>query len=102
MRAAVYGELGPGAPGPVQLGPDAAPLASVILEDDGVMAADARPPVTLDVVRDALRALHHPLELAASPLASGVTTEERAASVRAEVQDAVANAFGDSPDEQLL
>jgi AAA ATPase-like protein len=100
MRVAVYGELGLGAPGPVQLGPDAAPLASVVLGDDGVSAA--REPVTLDVVRDALRSLHQPLELAASPLASGSTTEQRAASVRAEVEDAVANAFGDSPDEQLL
>jgi hypothetical protein len=94
MRAAVYGELGLGAPGPVKLGGDAAPLKSVTLGDGE--------PVTLDAVRDALRSLHQPLELAASPLASGTSTEERAESVRAEVQDAVANAFGDSPDEQLL
>ena len=64
--------------------------------------AEAREPVTLEAVRDALRTMHQPLELAASPLARGTTTEERAASVRAEVEDAVANAFGDSPDEQLL
>jgi hypothetical protein len=87
VRAAVYGELGLGAPGPIRLGgDDRAPRA----------------PVTLDAVRDALRNLHQPLELATSPLATGATTEDRAASVRAEVQDAVANAFGDSPAEQLL
>jgi hypothetical protein len=102
VRAAVYGELGLGAPGPVQLGPDAAPLKSVIIDDNESLGLPAREPVTLDVVRDALRSLHQPLELAASPLASGTSTEERAASVRAEVADAVANGFGDSPDEQLL
>ena len=56
----------------------------------------------MQVVRDALRSLDLPLEVAASPLARGKTTEERYASVRAEIEDAVANAFGDSPDEQLL
>jgi hypothetical protein len=94
VRGAVYGELGLGAPGPVKLGGDAAPLKSVVRGDDE--------PVTLDAVRHALRSLHQPLALATSPLAAGTTTEERAASVRAEIQDAVANAFGDSPDEQLL
>jgi hypothetical protein len=97
MRAAVYGELGLGAPGAIRLGPDVAPLASVIIDDDAISE-----PVTLDVVRDALRAVHQPLELAASPLAAGTTTDERAASVRAALEDAVANAFGDKPDEQLL
>jgi hypothetical protein len=100
MRGAVYGELGLGEPGPVQLGPDAAPLKSVVLDEDDDLLV--REPVTPEVVRDALRALNQPLELAASPLASGATTEARAASVRAEIADAVANAFGDSPDEQLL
>jgi hypothetical protein len=61
-----------------------------------------REPLTLDAVRDALRNLHQPLELATSPLATGTSTEERAASVRAEMQDAVAKAFGDSPAEQQL
>jgi hypothetical protein len=97
-RAAVYGELGLGAPGPIRLGPDAAPLASVVFDD----VSAAREAVTLEAVRDALRSLHQPLELAASPLASGSTTEQRAASVRTEIEDAVASAFGDSPDEQLL
>jgi AAA ATPase domain len=109
MRAAVYGELGL-EPGPIRIGADVVPLAEVEVDDDdatafGIVAAgvaEAREPVTLEAVRDALRTMHQPLELAASPLASGTTTEERAASVRAEVEDAVANAFGDSPDEQLL
>jgi hypothetical protein len=95
VRSAVYGELGLGVPGPIQLGGDTAPLKSVARGGDGGA-------VTLDAVRDALRSLHQPLDLATSPLATGTTTEERAASVRAEVQDAVANAFGDSPAEQLL
>lgn len=100
MRAAVYGELGLGAPGPVKLGGDLETLGKAVLEAEEASAP--REPVTLEVVRDALRSLHQPLELAASPLARGATPDERAASVRAEVEDAVANAFGDSPDEQLL
>jgi len=92
LRGAVYGELGLGAPGPIRLGGDAGPLAQ----------AAGHEPVTLEAVRDALRNLHQPMELAASPLASGTSTEERATSVRAEIADAVASAFGDSPDEQLL
>jgi hypothetical protein len=108
MRAAVYGELGL-EPGAIRIGPDVIPLAPVEVDDDdarafgiGTAAAEQREPVTLGAVRDALRSLHQPLDLAASPLARGVSTEERAASVRAEVEDAVANAFGDSPDEELL
>ena len=91
VRSAVYGELGLGAPGPIKPGGDAAPLPA----GDGSS-------VTPDAVRDALRNLHQPLTLASSPLATGTTTEQRVASVRAVVQDAVANAFGDSPAEQLL
>jgi hypothetical protein len=101
VRAAVYGELGLGAPGPVKLGGDAAPLRSVVRTSDDPLSPREKP-VTLDTVRDALRSLHQPLELTTSPLATGATIEERAASVRAELQDAVANAFGDSPAEQLL
>jgi hypothetical protein len=67
---------------------------------------DARPSqpteITLDVIRDALRALDNPLELAASPLATGDTPEERAASVRALLTEATANAFGEAADERLL
>jgi len=100
MRAAVYGELGLGAPGAVRLGGDLETLGEAILaaEED----AAPREPVTPELVRDALRSLHQPVELAASPLARGATPEERAASVRSEVEDAVAHAFGGSPDEQLL
>jgi hypothetical protein len=86
VRAAVYGELGLAPPAPIGPAPDDAPAE----------------PITVQIVRDALRSLDQPLELAASPLARGATPEERCASVRAQVQDAVANAFGDSADEQLL
>jgi hypothetical protein len=95
VRSAVYGELGLGVPGPIQRRDDAAPLASAV-------HGGSDQPVTRDAVRDALRNLHQPLALATSPLATGTTTEQRAASVRAAVQDAVAKAFGDSPAEQLL
>jgi hypothetical protein len=85
VRAAVYGELGMVPPAPRSTVPDA-PSA----------------PITVQVVRDALRSLDQPLELAASPLARGATTDERAASVRAEIEGAVAGGFGASADEQLL
>ena len=58
--------------------------------------------ITADMVRDALRSLDNPLELAGSPLATGDTPDERAASVRALLADATANAFGEAPDERLL
>jgi hypothetical protein len=87
VRAAVYGELGLTPPVDVDA-PSPAPAAPVA--------------ITVQVVRDALRSLDQPLEVAGSPLAHGTTTEERAASVRGEIEDAVAHGFGDSPDEQLL
>jgi hypothetical protein len=92
VRSAVYSELGLGMPAPIQRRDEDTPPAR---GDDGR-------PVTLDAVREALRNLHQPLALATSPLATGTTTEQRSASVRTEVQDAIANAFGDSPAEQLL
>jgi hypothetical protein len=82
-RATVYAELGIQPP------------------DDGVRD-DSVATVTADTVRDALRALDNPLELASSPLATGDTPDERAASVRALLADATANAFGEAPDERLL
>jgi hypothetical protein len=85
VRDAVYGELGLAAP----------------VNGDGP-SPTAPAPITVQVVRDALRSLDQPLELAGSPLARGTTPGERAASVRAEIEDAVAHGFGDSPDEQLL
>ncbi|MEV4421288.1 AAA family ATPase [Patulibacter sp. NPDC049589] len=57
--------------------------------------------VGADVVRDALRAFHDPLALAASPLARGTTTATRAASVRRVLADAVDRAFGATPDADL-
>jgi hypothetical protein len=92
IRNAIYGELGLGAAGPVRIGRDLDPLGAATLSAT----------VTADDVREALRNVHQPVELATSPLARGATPEARAASVRAELEDAVANAFGDSPDEQLL
>jgi len=53
-------------------------------------------------VRDALRNLRVPHALAGSPLASGETPEERAASVRALIDDAAEQAFGATENEQLL
>jgi hypothetical protein len=85
QRATVYAELG--------MAPPDEPAAS---------DASAASEITTDVVRDALRALDNPLELAASPLAAGDTPEERAASVRALLTEATANAFGQAADEQLL
>jgi hypothetical protein len=69
-----------------------------------VSVGTAPPPRAADFedVREALRVLHQPLALAASPLATGGSAEERAASVRALVTTAVANVFGDSVDETLL
>lgn len=88
VRAAVYGELGlvPPVAGPTAPRDPAGPPA----------------PITVPIVRDALRSLDQPLDLAASPLARGATTDERAASVRSQIEAAVAKGFGSSPDEVLL
>ena len=53
-------------------------------------------------VREALRNLRVPYELAQSPLASGRGVAERAASVRALIAGALEHAFGDTFDERLL
>ena len=68
----------------------------------GLPAPDATPPVDADAVRAALKSLDHPAELAASPLADGDTPEERAASVRALLEEAATAAFGDGAEERLL
>jgi hypothetical protein len=60
------------------------------------------PLATVDAVRDALRKLDLPHELAANPLATGEGLEERAASVRSLLQDAAENAFGRSDAERQL
>lgn len=81
-RDAVYQELGLTPPRPVNAAP---PPRAADFED----------------VREALRLLHQPLALAASPLATGTGTDERAASVRDLVTGAVQHVFGDSHDEAL-
>jgi hypothetical protein len=60
------------------------------------------PSVTHDSVKALARHLDRPLELAASPLATGSTPDERAESVRVLFREAVVGAFGESADEQLL
>ncbi|WP_354699987.1 hypothetical protein DSM112329_00245 [Paraconexibacter sp. AEG42_29] len=82
-RDAVYRELGLAPPTSVGTAP---PPRAADFED----------------VREALRVLHQPLALAASPLASGTGAADRAASVRELITTAVASVFGDSVDETLL
>ena len=53
-------------------------------------------------VRDALRSLHVPADLAASPLARGHGLPERADSVRTLMREAAEHAFGETSDERLL
>ncbi|MGD9695239.1 MAG: ATP-binding protein [Thermoleophilia bacterium] len=76
----------------------------------GLLYADLRLPrppartrdeVGADAVRDALRAFHDPLALAASPLAQGATVEERASSVRVLLREGLMAAFGDARDEWI-
>lgn len=84
-RASVYHELGLKPPPP---GADA---------DQG-----ASTEITAETVKDALRNLDRPLELARSPLAHGQTVSERAAGVRALVAAATEGAFGATQAERLL
>jgi hypothetical protein len=58
--------------------------------------------VAPEAVRDALRSLAVPADLARSPLATGTGIEERAASVRALLEEGTLNAFGDAENERLL
>ena len=88
QRDTVYLELG-------MAPPDGQPSGAAAAGDAGA-AADP------DVVRDALRNLRLPHELAASPLARGEGVEERAASVRALLEDAAERAFGDTDSELLM
>jgi AAA ATPase domain len=55
-----------------------------------------------EAVREALRNFQLPHKLAASELARGEGTEERAASVRLLLEEAAERAFGESDDERLL
>lgn len=87
IRDGVYRELGldpPSEPGPMQTA--------------GSTTGRVRP----EEVREALRRLHKPVELAASPLATGDDTGARAESVRVILADALERAFGQTPDEELL
>jgi hypothetical protein len=84
-RATVYAELG---------------LAAPAWDADPATAAGTT--ITVDTVKEALRNLDRPLELARSPLAHGQTVAERAESVRALVVAAAAGAFGATPAERLL
>jgi len=84
LRAAIYAELGLPVPEPQE------------------PRRGSGPAIDAETVRAALRAAHRPLELAQSPLATGATPSERAASVRALLDEAVDSAFGASADEQLL
>lgn len=99
QRALIYAELGLTSP----------PAGAAQGEPAGVAAAgDAGAPVApagaigVEEVREALRNLGVPHKLADSPLATGATIEERAASVRAVLERAAARAFGETPNEQLL
>ena len=65
---------------------------------DPVPAGD----VSSDAVKEALRNIDRPLELARSPLAVGSGPGERAESVRALIVAAADGAFGREPEEQLL
>ena len=60
------------------------------------------PAVDPEAVRDALRSLAAPAELARSPLATGEGIEARAASVRALLESGAERAFGDADNERLL
>jgi hypothetical protein len=66
------------------------------------VAASPRRQASADDVREALRRAREPTALAASPLARGTDPAERAASVRELLDRAVAEAFGEGPEEQLL
>jgi hypothetical protein len=84
QRDAIYLELGMAPPGAAER-PSSAPAD-----------ADA------EVVRDALRNLRLPHALAKSPLARGEGVEERAAAVRALLEEAAGRAFGDTESERLM
>jgi hypothetical protein len=58
--------------------------------------------LSVETVRDALRNLHVPSELARNELAAGDTVQKRAAHVRSTIAEAVGSAFGDDASEQLL
>lgn len=76
---------------------------ALLHQDLGLPAPPARTPaeVAAAAVRDALRAFHDPVALAASPLAHGATVDARAASVRTMLTQGVDAAFGDSANDRM-
>ena len=69
----------------------------------GTAAAPVPPPaLDAETVREALRNLHLPHELARSPLAEGATPEARAGRARELLEEAAKNAFGETENERLL
>ncbi len=56
----------------------------------------------MEAVREALRNFRIPHELARSRLATGVSPDQRAESVRELLRDAAERAFGDNENEKLL
>jgi len=83
-RAAIYAETGLRPPKP------------------GTETETAGVPVTSETVKEALRSLDRPLELARSPLATGRSPGDRAESVRQLLATATADAFGAGPQEAIL
>jgi hypothetical protein len=101
QRAVIYMELGL-APPQTPEQPTAPRVAEPAGAAPGGRAGTPVSAVDVEAVRDALRNLGLPHKLADSPLATGTTQEERAASVRALLEQAAARAFGETPNEQLL
>jgi len=79
-------------------------IRGLVYSELGLPPPLERPPAAVgaDTVRDALRSFRDDRALARSPLARGVSPDERAASVRRLLREAVAASFGDSEDERLL
>ncbi|MBS1892671.1 MAG: ATP-binding protein [Actinobacteria bacterium] len=78
-------------------------IRDLVYYDLGMTPPPASPTGALaaDSVRDGLRSFHDPIALAANPLARGRRADQRASSVRQSILTAVAEAFGDTPDERL-
>ena len=87
QRGVVYMELG---------------LAPPVAEAEAAMGVTLDGPVDAEVVREALRNLRVPSNLAGSTLAHGDGVEARAASVRGLLEDAAGKAFGEGENEALL
>ena len=78
-------------------------IRDLVYYDLGMTPPAAAPAGALaaDSVRDGLRCFHDPIALAANPLGRGRGADQRAASVRQTLLEAVDGAFGDSADERL-